>query len=119
VGKSAQFKLNIDCIEIKGKSTMIANPEWLKTEKKPYVHHISLVCISQLVECLKSLGKGKIDIDTAIKKEAEILSDEIDDPEFYNFAVENISELFGYIATGRVNIRIHRDITGEMWFGVG
>ncbi len=22
------------------------------------------------------------------------------------------------IATGRVNIRIHRDITGEMWFGV-
>ena len=23
------------------------------------------------------------------------------------------------IATGRVNIRIHRDITGEMWFGVG
>ncbi len=33
--------------------------------------------------------------------------------------VENISELFGYIATGRVNIRIHRDIKGEMWFGVG
>ncbi len=25
---------------------------------------------------------------------------------------------FGYLATGRVNIRIHRDITGEMWFGV-
>ncbi len=23
------------------------------------------------------------------------------------------------IATGRVNIRICRDITGEMWFGVG
>jgi hypothetical protein len=21
--------------------------------------------------------------------------------------------------TGRVNIRIHRDITGEIWFGVG
>ncbi len=37
----------------------------------------------------------------------------------YREAVENISELFGYIATGRVNIRIHRDITGEMWFGVG
>ncbi len=31
---------------------------------------------------------------------------------FKTFAVENISELFGYIATGRVNIRIHRDITG-------
>jgi hypothetical protein len=24
-----------------------------------------------------------------------------------------------YIATGRINIRIHRDIEGEMWFGVG
>ncbi|MHC4184202.1 MAG: hypothetical protein ACYSR0_12720 [Planctomycetota bacterium] len=98
---------------------MIANPEWLKTEKKPYVHHISLVCISQLVDCLKSLGEGKIDIDTAIKMEAEILSDEIDDPGFYNFAIENFSELFSYIATDRVSIRIHRDITGKMWFGVG
>ncbi len=44
---------------------------------------------------------------------------EIDDLEFLTFAIENISELFVYIATGRVNIRIHRDITGEMWFGVG
>ena len=40
-------------------------------------------------------------------------------PEFLAFAIENISELFGYLATGRVNIRICRDITGEMWFGVG
>jgi hypothetical protein len=37
----------------------------------------------------------------------------------YREAVENMHELFGYLATGRVNIRIHRDITGEMWFGVG
>ncbi len=98
---------------------MIANPEWIKTEEKPYVHHISLVCISQLVDCLKSLGEGKIDIDTAIKMEAEILSDEIYDPGFYNFAIENFSVLFSYIATDRVNIRIHRDIEGKMWFGVG
>ncbi len=42
-------------------------------------------------------------------------TDEIDDEEFLNFAVENISELFGYLATGRVNIRICRDITGEIW----
>ncbi len=40
-------------------------------------------------------------------------------PEFLEFAIENISELFGYLATGRVNIRICRDIEGEMWFGVG
>jgi hypothetical protein len=41
------------------------------------------------------------------------------DPEFLEFAIENISELFEYLDTGRVNIRIHRDVTGEMWFGVG
>ncbi len=33
--------------------------------------------------------------------------------------IENYSELFGYLATGNLNIRIHRDITGDMWFGVG
>ncbi len=49
----------------------------------------------------------------------EILRDEIDDPEFLEFAIEHYSEMFGYINTGRVNIRIHRDITGKMWFGVG
>jgi len=27
-------------------------------------------------------------------------------------------EMFEYIAQGNLNIRIHRDITGEMWFGV-
>ncbi len=53
------------------------------------------------------------------KMEKQILTDEIQDPEFLDFAVEHISELFGYLATGRVNIRICRDITGEIWFGVG
>ncbi len=27
--------------------------------------------------------------------------------------------MMGYIAQENLNIRIHRDITGEMWFGVG
>ncbi len=51
--------------------------------------------------------------------EKQILTDEIQDTELLNFAVYNISELFGYLATGRVNIRICRDITGKMWFEVG
>ena len=33
-------------------------------------------------------------------------------PEFLEFAIENFSEMFGYINTGRINIRIHRDVTG-------
>ncbi len=48
----------------------------------------------------------------------EILIDEIEDEEFLNFAIDNLEELTSYIIDGNLNIRIHRDITGEMWFGV-
>ena len=63
--------------------------------------------------------KGAIDADTSLKIEKQILTDETQDPEFLDFAIENYSEMFGYINTGRVNIRIHRDIESKMWFGVG
>ncbi len=43
-------------------------------------------------------------------------SDEIIDPEFINFAIEDFSELFSYIASGRIDISIHKDIEGKMWF---
>jgi hypothetical protein len=35
------------------------------------------------------------------------------------YAIENYSEMFLHIEDGKINIRIHRDITGEMWFGAG
>ncbi len=76
-------------------------------------------CLEKLVKCIGKFNKGEIDADTSCQIEKQILTDEIDDPELLNFAIENISELFGYLATERVNIKIHRDITGEMWFGVG
>ncbi len=68
---------------------------------------------------MEKFNKGEIAADTSFKMEEQILTDEIQDQELLNFAVENISELFGYLATCRINIRICRDITGEMWFGVG
>ncbi len=37
----------------------------------------------------------------------------------FKLTIENYSEMFGYINTGRINIRIHRDIEGKMRFGVG
>ncbi len=76
-------------------------------------------CLEKLVEDMERFNKCEIDADTSCRIEKQILTDEIQDTEFLNFAVENISELFGYISTGRVNIRIHRDVTGEIWFGVG
>ncbi len=66
---------------------------------------------------MEAIDIEEMDCDTCLKMQ-KILRDEIDDPEFREFAIKNYSEMFGYIATGRVNIRIHRDITGEMWFGV-
>ncbi len=98
---------------------MITNPEWLKPKEKPYFHQISLDCLEKLVNCIAKFNKGEIAADTSCQIEKQILTDEIDDPEFLKFAVENISELFGYIATGRVNIRICRDIEGNMWVGLG
>ena len=68
--------------------------------------------------CIAKFNIGEIDADTSLKISKLILEDEIDDPEFLNFAIENYSEMFGYINNGRVNIRIHRDVTGKMWFGV-
>ncbi len=41
----------------------------------------------------------------------------VHDVEFLNFAVENINEMFGYINTGRVSIRIHKYIKIKMWLG--
>ncbi len=60
-----------------------------------------------------------MDYDTWVKTMKQILKDEIEDPEILAFTIKNHMELFEYIASGRVNIRIHRDIEGEMWFGVG
>jgi hypothetical protein len=97
---------------------MIVNPEWLKPKEKPYFHQISMDCIGKLIECVGRIDKGEIDADTYLEIGKQILVDEFDDPEFLEFAIENFSELFSYIATGRVNIRICRDITGKIWFGV-
>ncbi len=76
-------------------------------------------CLEKLVDCIGRFNKGEIDADTSCQIEKQILTDEIQDQKFLNFAVYSISELFGYIATGRVNIRICRDIEGTMWFGMG
>ncbi len=98
---------------------MITHSDLHKPKEKPYFHQISLDCIEKLVKCIERFNKGEIDADTSSKLEKQILVDEFDVEEFLNFVIENYSEMFGYINTGRVNIRIHMDIEGKMWFGVG
>ncbi len=67
---------------------------------------------------MEQFNESKIDTDTTFKIQRQILTDEIDDAEFLEFAINNFSKMMGFIAQGNLNIRIHRDITGEMWFGV-
>jgi hypothetical protein len=97
---------------------MITNPEWLKSEERPYFHQVSHACISKLVECMTKLDKDEIDADTSFKMEKQILTDEIDDPEFLTFAITNVSELFSYIVTGHTTIRVHRNDADEIWFDI-
>ncbi len=61
---------------------------------------------------MERFNNDEIDADTSSKIEKQILTDEIDDPEFLEFAIENLDELFSHIINGNPNIRIHRDITG-------
>ena len=90
---------------------MITNPEWLKPKIKPYFHQISLECIEEIAEYIESNDIEEMGCDTCFRMQ-EILIDEIDDSEFLEFAIENFSEIMGYIAQRNLNIRIHRDITG-------
>ncbi len=71
-----------------------------------------------LITALRKMQALSLNVDNSSKIEKQILVDEFDDPEFLEFTIENYSEMFGDINTGRINIRIHRDVTGEMWFGV-
>ena len=79
---------------------MINNPDWHKTKVKPYIHQLSLDCIEKLVECMEKFKKGEINADTSFEIATQILTDEIDDPEFLDFAIENLSELLFYIKSG-------------------
>jgi hypothetical protein len=66
---------------------------------------------------MEGIDTDEIDCDTCLKMQ-EILSDEIEDPEFLEFAIDNLSELASYIAKGNLNIRIHRNDVDELWFDV-
>ncbi len=97
---------------------MITKSDWNQPEERAYFHQISPDCISNLAEVVSALSKGKIDVETAFRKYEQILSDEINDPEFLAFAIGNLNELSSYIAKGKINIRIHRNDVDEIWFDV-
>ncbi len=96
---------------------MINNPDWNKAKTKPYLHQLSPECIEEIEIFMEGVNTDEMDCDTCLIIQ-EILRDEIDDDELLGFAIDNLEELLSYILKGNLNIRIHRDITGEMWFGV-
>ncbi len=76
--------------------SIATNPDWQKPKVKPYFHKISLDCIEKLAVCMEGNDTGEIGCDTFLKIK-EILSDEIDDTEFLNFAIKSFSQFFSYI----------------------
>jgi hypothetical protein len=96
---------------------MINNPDWNQPEESAYFHQISQDCIEKLTECMEGINTDEIDCDTCLIMQ-EILCDEIDDPEFLEFAIDSLNELLSYIESGRTNIRIHRNDVDELWFDV-
>ena len=97
---------------------MITNSDGTQPEERAYFHQISPDCISKLAEVVTSLSKSETDVETAFRRYEQILSDEINDPEFLAFAIANLNELSAYIAKGKINIRIHRNDVDELWFDV-
>jgi len=98
---------------------MISNPDWFEPKEKQYMHQISIDCIEKLAECHGKFNKAELSIDASLKIAKQILTDEIKDQEFLEFAIMSYYKLLYYIAKGNLNIRIHRDIEDRMWFGVG
>jgi hypothetical protein len=93
-------------------------PDWQKSKIKPYFHQLSPECIEEIAVFMEGITTDEMNCDTCLIIQ-EILCDEIEDEEFLDFVIENLDELLSYIAKGNLNIRIHRDIAGEMWFVVG
>jgi hypothetical protein len=97
---------------------MINNPDWQKPKTKPYLHQLSPECIEEIAIFMEGINTDEMDCDTCLIIQG-ILCNEIEDDELLGFAIDNMKKLLSYIAEGNLNIRIHRDIEGEMWFGVG
>ncbi len=89
---------------------MITNPDWREAKARPYLHQLSLGCIEEIAAYIEDNDIEEMDCDTCLVMQ-EILSDEIEDEEFFDFAIDNLSEMMEYIAQGNLNIRMHRNIT--------
>jgi hypothetical protein len=67
---------------------MINNPDWQNSKAKPYFHQISLGCIEEMAQYLEDNDIEETDCNTCLIMQ-EILSNEIEDEEFLNFAIMN------------------------------
>ncbi len=71
----------------------------------------------ELAGCIECLDNGLIDADLLSFMCKQILTVEINDPEFLAFTLKNIHQLLPYVASGESTIRIYKDRNGKTWFG--
>ncbi len=78
---------------------------------------------------MEQFNKDEINAVTTFKMQKQILTDEIDDAEFLEFAIKNFCEMMGYVAQdslaglpdvlSRPNVPFGTGrLADEMWFGV-
>lgn len=78
-------------------------------------------CMGKTTNIEEPLLPSMIDNATEFTENEEQVKEMItenDNPEFLSFAIESFSELFPSIASENLNISIHRNVKGEMWFEV-
>ena len=68
---------------------MINSPDWQKPKIKPYYHKISPECIEEIAVFMEGINADEINCDTCSVIQ-EILSDEIEDEDLLNFAIDNL-----------------------------
>ena len=90
---------------------MINNPNWNQPKIKPYLHQLSLECIEEIAVFMEGVTTDEMDCDTCLVIQ-EILSDEIEDEEFLDFAIDKLEGLLSYIANN-LNIKIHSVVAVE------
>ncbi|GJQ58380.1 MAG: hypothetical protein SCALA701_11810 [Candidatus Scalindua sp.] len=98
---------------------MITNPDWNTPKEEHCFHQISQDCMLELAGCVECFDKGLIDDHMLSFMCKQILSVEINDPDFLAFSLQNIHELLPHVTSGDSTIRIYKDVNGDTWFGVG
>jgi len=83
-----------------------------------YFYEFSPLLIQELRPTLEQLNGGDLDAGAAFAAWRKALDEEIADPAFHDFAVEQFSPIMGAIAQGEDDVMLFRDIGRQVFLRV-